>query len=69
MEYVPLYVSSTPDVKYRKYLVNFLNQRIWESHPLNVNGNNYSNNLTYEARRNADRKDAISIMQDFIEEG
>ena len=69
MEYVPLYVSSTPDVKYRKYLVNFLNQRIWESHPLNVNGNNHSNNLTYEARRNADRKDAISIMQDFIEEG
>lgn len=36
MKYIPVYVVSTPEVKYRKNFDNFLSQRYWESHPLNI---------------------------------
>ena len=35
--YIPLYVASTPEVRYRKNFNNFLSERYWENNPLNEN--------------------------------
>ena len=71
IEFVPKYVKATPEIRYRKYLSNFLKQRIWESYPINscTNGSNYSNNYTNEARRTNDKLDKFAIMQQFLTEG
>ena len=37
LAYIPLYVASTPEVRYRKNFGNFLSERYWETHPLNIN--------------------------------
>lgn len=37
MEYIPLYVDSRPEVRYRKNFENFLNQRVWETEPIMSN--------------------------------
>ena len=37
LAYIPLYVASTPEVRYRKNFENFLSERYWETHPLNIN--------------------------------
>lgn len=44
MEYIPLYVASRPEVKYRKNFENFLNQRVWETEPIMSN----TNTVTHE---------------------
>lgn len=36
LAYIPLYVASTPEVRYRKNFENFLSERYWETHPLNT---------------------------------
>jgi hypothetical protein len=36
LDYIPLYVASTPEVRYRKNFENFLSERYWETHPLNT---------------------------------
>ena len=35
--YIPLYVASTPEVRYRKNFNNFLSERYWENNPINEN--------------------------------
>ena len=35
LAYIPGYVASTPEIRYRKYFNNFLSERYWETHPLN----------------------------------
>ena len=42
LAYIPGYVASTPEIRYRKYFNNFLSERYWEIHPLNTeqDGNN-----------------------------
>lgn len=52
MEYIPLYVASTPEVKYRKNFENFLFQRYWDSHPLNIESNG-------NKKPTADRKQVV----------
>ncbi len=37
LAYIPLYVASTPEVRYRKNFDNFLSERYWETHPLYIN--------------------------------
>lgn len=44
LNYIPLYVKSTPDTKYRKNLDNFLSERYWENHPLIQNNNERNGN-------------------------
>ena len=34
LSYIPQYVASTPEVRYRKNFENFLSERYWETHPL-----------------------------------
>ena len=36
LAYIPLYVASTPEIRYRKNFENFLSERYWETHPLNT---------------------------------
>ncbi len=36
LSYIPQYVASTPEVRYRKNFENFLSERYWETHPLNT---------------------------------
>lgn len=72
MAFVPKYVASTPDVKYRKYLINFLNQRTWETNPLTIYENGKKTNTLIRSnsqqRRDEGRLEALSIMQEFIHE-
>lgn len=72
MAFVPLYVASTPDVQYRKYLINYLKQRTWESNPLTLNKNETKtdslNRPNSQQRRDEGRLEALSIMQEFIQE-
>ena len=35
LAYIPGYVASTPEIRYRKNFNNFLSERYWETHPLN----------------------------------
>lgn len=71
MEYVPKYVASTPDVKYRKYLSNFIKQRIWESNPImnNADGNYSTYNQNNGGARIADAAGRVALMQQFLAEG
>lgn len=43
LAYIPGYVASTPEIRYRKYFNNFLSERYWETHPLNSESN--ANNI------------------------
>ena len=36
LDYIPCYVASTPEIRYRKNFENFLSERYWETHPLNT---------------------------------
>ena len=36
LDYIPRYVASTPEIRYRKNFENFLSERYWETHPLNT---------------------------------
>ena len=44
--YIPPYVKSTPETKYRKNFKNFLSERYWESHPLTPNNHERNGNST-----------------------
>ena len=36
LDYIPRYVASTPEIRYRKNFEHFLSERYWETHPLNT---------------------------------
>lgn len=68
--YIPLYVKSTPDTKYRKNFNNFLSERYWESHPLTPNnyernGNSTPGNKENDRRRQEVCNAAIEAINDF----
>jgi len=68
--YIPLYVKSTPDTKYRKNFNNFLSERYWESHPLTPNnhernGNNTPGNNENDRRRQEVCNAAIEAINGF----
>ena len=53
--YIPLYVASTPEVRYRKNFENFLSERYWETHPLNTIQNETTSN-TYPTLNGTERR-------------
>jgi len=57
--YIPLYVKSTPDTKYRKNFNNFLSERYWESHPLTQNNHERNRNYTPGNNENDRRKQEV----------
>ena len=71
--YVPLYVQSRPEKKYRKDFANFLTCRTWETAPINQlntsNGsNNQHGNQSNEGRRELAYRNATMVVTKFIGE-
>ncbi len=66
-DYVPKYVASRPDVKYRKNFDNFLSLRVWENEPLaNHNYGNQQNNGSDTARRMSAVHNSTELLQEFL---
>ena len=55
LSYIPQYVASTPEVRYRKNFDNFLSERYWETHPLNTIQNETTSN-TYPTLNGTERR-------------
>jgi hypothetical protein len=55
LSYIPQYVASTPEVRYRKNFENFLSERYWETHPLNTIQNETARN-TYPTLNGTERR-------------
>ena len=52
LTYLPGYIASTPEIRYRKNFNNFLSERYWENHPINVSQDGINN----RPRTNEDEK-------------
>lgn len=70
-KYVPLYVQSRPETKYRKDFANFLTCRTWETEPITNEKPNNGNKYHYgyqsnEEKRNAAFNDAQSLVTDLL---
>ena len=55
LSYIPQYVASTPEVRYRKNVENFRSERYWETHPLNTIQNETTSN-TYPTLNGTERR-------------
>jgi hypothetical protein len=66
LNYIPLYVKSTPDTKYRKNLDNFLSERYWEDHPLIQNNNERNRNSKISGKENSRRNEVCSAAIEAI---
>ncbi|MBQ9676834.1 MAG: hypothetical protein IJV44_01695 [Prevotella sp.] len=56
LAYIPGYVASTPEIRYRKNLNNFLSERYWENHPINnrQDGIEYNPRIGEQEKRKRD---------------
>ena len=64
-DYVPRYVASRPEVRYRKNFENFLSQRVWETEPLSQFSNGNRTNIESDAAR---RQSAIQNTSELVRE-
>ena len=69
--YVPLYVQSRPEKKYRKDFANFLTCRTWETEPINqLNTSNGSNNQygtsSNGTRRTIAQQNTMQLVSKFL---
>ena len=58
LDYIPRYVASTPEIRYRKNFENFLSERYWEIHPLNTIQNETTRN-TYPTINETERRKQV----------
>ena len=58
LDYIPRYVESTPEIRYRKNFENFLSERYWETHPLNTIQNE-SNTINCPGNNENERRKRI----------
>ena len=70
LDYIPRYVASTPEIRYRKNFENFLSERYWETHPLNTIQNesntiNCPSNNENERRKRNMFSTAVKAMSGF----
>lgn len=70
LDYIPSYVESTPEIRYRKNFENFLSERYWETHPLNTIQNesntiNCPGNNENERRKRNMFSTAVKAMSGF----
>ena len=59
--YVPLYVQSRPEKKYRKDFANFLTCRTWETEPINQLNTSNGSNTQYGTSSNGTRR-AVALQ-------
>lgn len=64
-DFVPYYVASRPEVKYRKNFENFLSQRVWETEPLSHYSYGINKNIESDASR---RQSAIQNTSELVQE-
>lgn len=64
-DFVPCYVASRPEVKYRKNFENFLSQRVWETEPLAHYNYGINKNIESDASR---RQSAIQNTSELVQE-
>ena len=48
LTYLPGYIANTPEIRYRKNFNNFLSERYWENHPINVSQDGINNRQRIE---------------------
>ena len=67
-EYVPGYVASRPEVRYRRNFENFLSLKVWENEPLtNDNHGNETSHQPDPARRQSVTQDAAGLMREYLD--
>ena len=68
-EYVPGYVASRPEVRYRRNFENFLSLKVWENEPLtNDNHGNETNHQPDAGRRQSAVQDAAGLMREYLDD-
>ena len=68
-EYVPRYVASRPEVRYRRNFENFLSLRVWENEPLT--NDSYGNETSHQpnaSRRQSAVQDAAGLMREYLDD-
>ena len=66
-EYVPRYVASRPEVRYRRNFENFLSLRVWENEPLTYNSHgNETSSQPNASRRQSAVQDAAGLMREYL---
>jgi hypothetical protein len=66
-DYVPRYVESRPEVRYRKNFENFLSQRVWETEPLTqLSNENRTNNDSDAARLQSAIQNASELVREIL---
>ena len=68
-EYVPGYVASRPEVRYRRNFENFLSLKVWENEPLN--NDNHGNETSHQpdaGRRQSAVQDAAGLMREYLDD-
>ena len=68
-EYVPRYVASRPEVRYRRNFENFLSLRVWENEPLtNDSHGNETSHQPNASRRQSAVQDASGLMREYLDD-
>ena len=68
-EYVPRYVASRPEVRYRRNFENFLSLRVWENEPLtNDSHGNETSSQPNASRRQSAVQDAAGLMREYLDD-
>ena len=65
LAYIPTYVANTPEVRYRKNFYNFLSERYWETHPLNINQNGIVTNSRIDEQEKR-KRDVLSTAAKVV---
>ena len=68
-EYVPRYVASRPEVRYRRNFENFLSLRVWENEPLT--NDSYGNETSHQpnaSRRQSAVQGAAGLMREYLDD-
>ena len=68
-EYVPRYVASRPEVRYRRNFENFLSLRVWENEPLtNDSHGNETSHQPNASRRQSAVQGAAGLMREYLDD-
>ena len=68
-EYVPRYVASRPEVRYRRNFENFLSLRVWENEPLTYDSHgNETSHQPNASRRQSAVQDASGLMREYLDD-
>ena len=67
-EYVPRYVASRPEVRYRRNFENFLSLRVWENEPLTNDSHGNETSQPNTSRRQSAVQDASGLMREYLDD-